>query len=63
MTCLEIAQLGELLSTVVKLAGEWLYLLVDDFMSTHIAALRKGLSTYIATVRTFTSVSSFVGLP
>ena len=61
-TCLEVAKLGELLPTIIKLAGEGLDLLVNNLVSTHVATLRKGFPTDIATVRPFAGVSPFVSL-
>jgi hypothetical protein len=58
----QVAQLSELLSTIIKLAGERLDLLVNNLMSTHIATLRKGLTTDVATIRALACVSSLMCL-
>lgn len=41
MSYLEISKLSELLAAVVKFASEWLDILVDDLMGSHITALSK----------------------
>lgn len=61
-THLQIAELSKLLSTIVKLTAERLYLLVDNLMSTNIAALSKSLAANFAAVWPFSSVSPFVCL-
>lgn len=62
VTDLQVAQLRELLPTIIKLAGERFDLLVNRFVSTYVATLRKSLATNIATVRTLACVSPFVRL-
>lgn len=62
VTYLQIAQLSELFPTVIKFAGKWLDLLVDDLVGPHIASLCESLAANVATVRTLASVSSLVGL-
>jgi hypothetical protein len=59
---LQVAQLSELLPTIIKFTGERLDLLVDDFVSAHISTLRKGLSANIATVRSLARVPSLMCL-
>lgn len=62
MPDLQVAELSKLLATVVEFASEGLDLLVDDLMSSYVAALSKCLPTNVATVRSLPSVSSFVCL-
>lgn len=59
---LEIAQLSKLFPAVVQQTGEWLGMLVCDFMGTDIAALGKPLLTYIARERFLASMTSLMGL-
>ena len=61
-TYLEVAKLGELLSAVVKLAGERLDLLMHYFVGAYVATLRKGLATDVALVGALARVSPLVGL-
>lgn len=61
-TYLKVTELSELLAAIVKLAGEWLDLLVDDLVCPDIAALSKCLSTNITAVGAFSSMASLVGL-
>lgn len=61
-TNLQVTKLSELLPAVVKLACEWLDLLMNNLVSTNISSLRKSLSTDIAAVRSLPSVPSFVCL-
>lgn len=62
VTHFEIAQLSKLLPAVIEFACEGLDLLVDDFVSTYVAALCKGLATDVATVGTLACVSSLMCL-
>lgn len=59
---LQVAQLSELLPTIIKLAGERLDLLVNDFVSAHIASLCKSLPTDVAAVGAFAGVSPLMCL-
>jgi hypothetical protein len=59
---LQVSKLGELLAAVVELTGEWLDLLVYDLVCPDVSTLRKSLAAYVALVRAFPSVASFMGL-
>lgn len=59
---LQVAELGELLATVIKLACKGFDLLVDDFVCANIASLSKGFAADIAAIGPLPSVSSFVCL-
>lgn len=61
-THLEIAKLGELLATVVELAGEWLDLLMDNLVCAYVAALSKCLSADVTAVWALASMPSLVRL-
>lgn len=59
---LQVAELGELLATVVKPAGKWLHLLMNNFVCTNVTPLSKHLTTDVAAVGSFSSVAPFVCL-
>lgn len=59
---LQVSKLGELLATVVKLAGEWLNLLVHDLMCSNVPTLCERLATDVTLVRAFAGMASFVCL-
>lgn len=52
----------ELLATALELAGEGLDVLVDNLVSSHIAALGKSLAADVAVVRPLARVAAFVSL-
>lgn len=59
---LQVAQLRELLPTIIELASEWLDLLVNDLVGAYVAALCKSLAADVTAVGTLACVASLMGL-
>lgn len=59
---LQVSKLGKLLAAVIKLAGEWLDLLVHNLVCSYVSTLSECLATNVALVRAFAGVASFVCL-
>lgn len=59
---LQVSKLSKLLAAVVKLACEWLDLLVHDLVRSDIPTLCECFATYVTLVRPLTGMASFVCL-
>jgi hypothetical protein len=59
---LEVAELRELLPTVVELAGERLDLLMHNLVRSYVAALCECLAALLADVWSFTGVAALMCL-
>jgi hypothetical protein len=57
---LQVAQLSEMLSTLVQLAGVGFRCRVNDFVSSHISVLGESLAADIAMIRSLACVPSLV---
>jgi hypothetical protein len=59
---LQVSELGELLSAIVKAAEVRFGMIVDDFVSPYVSTLGEAFAALLALIGSFASVSSFVGL-
>lgn len=59
---LQISKLSKLFATIIKLASEWLDLLMDNLVCANVASLRKGFATNVTTIRSFSRVSPLMRL-
>jgi hypothetical protein len=59
---LEVSELGELLPTLLQLAGVWFRSIMDDFVGTNVALLSKAFPADIALIWSFAGVTALVCL-